>query len=589
MDTKQTDHTSGIQFKEPTEALKEAIVKLETFTQETDGLDVTLDGDLVATRHPPLKRVISLAKCYIGPLLSENLRHQLENKLGKIKQELLHARDILNSHSPLISKLEEGDTQQKTLAQSARCVIERYNAIVTDGAGTGDHEFNFEKRQLLLDAAIKGQTIKLPRTVTISSDSYLPTETTQKTFKELGAAFVGEAAGKKTTFQTTHKKNEQFLRDTFYLKAMRLARSHLPKHYSLAEIMQLIKLTPIQVAEEGDSTLLKQKLDIAPGSSITIMGSFRQYFADLNFLSMPVLNSFRISTESSHSGYPYPSQEAGWTLCERLVDAQPLRNEQLPLFVQLDEKKKAASQKILFDPKMMEKAKDLFQTQRKEFDSHRLELIAKHRKTQELLLADAPYLILEKEPEKALDQFYAHVLQAPSSFDTLSEAQERLLNGFVLQPAKQVEEEWLIERASLLRMGKPSERMQRAMQIFHKQQTAFLSQIDPSDPLSIYIRLMGPLLGNAARSIVLQYLSEKIGFPPPMLNDFERKIQMCAFQHLIRFLDHLEQPLDHTFKGMLGKYDDDLRILQSETIDDLDDPAALITNELEVYFISRSK
>ena len=55
----------------------------------------------------PLERVMSLAHCYIGPLLSDQVKQKQEKKLKKIKQEILHARDILKSHSSLIEKLKE--------------------------------------------------------------------------------------------------------------------------------------------------------------------------------------------------------------------------------------------------------------------------------------------------------------------------------------------------------------------------------------------------------------------------------------------------------------------------------------------------
>lgn len=605
MDTNQSSfkEPSLKTFQDSTEVLKDAIVKIDAFTRnEASNLEVTEEGQLVATQLSPLKRIIALGKYYIGPLLSDQVRQKQEKKLRQIKQELLHARDILNSHSPLISRLEEGDPSQKSLAESARSAIERYNAIVAKDVSTKEkgNNYNYERNKILLDEEIRGQTIQLPRSICITSDSYVNAEKAQKTFKEIGAAFDLDPAQKKNpSFHSTHKKNEQFLRDTFCLKATRFAHSHLPKPHSIAEVLILVKQTPIQMTLENELIVMQQTLEMAPGTFISLIGSFKQHSTDSKLMSMPVLHSFHIvAPEPLHSGFPYPSQHSGWSLADQLTEAHPLRTEQVPLFKQLDQKKKALSQNLLADPHYMNTAKRHFYHQRLIFDQNKGGYLEKHRQVQELILKHCDLyplhlksLDINLDSALIFDQFYELVSKNPSTFDCLTSAQQKLLEGFIKEPARQLEKEWLEDKTTPLRIGKPQERLQQAISCLEESQKAFLLSLDPANFSTPYLKLMGSVLGKASQAITLQYFSEKIGFPPPMLNDFERKIQMCAFQQLITFLDEMEEAFEEkeerTKERLEQKFEKDIQIFNSSTIEDLEDHALNLTNELEVYFNSR--
>ncbi|MBA2368594.1 MAG: hypothetical protein H0V82_06180 [Candidatus Protochlamydia sp.] len=604
MDTNQSSfkEPSLKTFQDPTEVLKAAIVKIDTFTRsEASSLEVTEEGQLVAKHLTPLKRIIALGKCYIGSLLSDHVRQEQEKKLRQIKQELLLARDILNSHSPLISQLEEGDPSQRSLAKSARSVIERYNTFVAKDASTKEtmQNYNYERNKILLDEEIRGQTIQLPRSIYITADSNVNAEKAQKTFKEIGAAFDLDPAQKKnSSFHSTHKKNEQFLRDTFCLKATRFAISDLPQPHSIAEVLKLVKQTPIQMTLENELIIMQQTLEMAPGTSISLIGSFKQHTADSKLMSMPILHSFHMVPRSLHSGFPYPSQHSGWSLAGILTEAHPLRTEQAPFFKQIDQKKKALSQHLLSesDPKYMNIAKRHFHHQRVSFDQNKLVLLKKHRQVQELILKHASlyplyFKDLNLNSEIILDKFYEYISHKPSTFDCLTSTHLKLLEGFIEGPAKRLEKEWLEEKTTPLRTAKPQERLQYAISSLEKSQRAFLLTLDAANFSTPYLQLMGTMLGKASQAIILQYFSEKIGFPPPMLNDFERKIQMCAFQQLITFLEEMEEAFEEkeerTTERLNQKYDKDIQIFNSSTIEDLEGRALNLTNELEVYFNSR--
>lgn len=107
-------------FQDPTAVLQAAIEELEVFTQpDASRLEVNKEGRLVAAQETRLERVVGLARSYLGPLLSGQVRQEQEKKLSQLKQALLQARDIIQTHSPLIEKFKQGDDSQRKLADCA--------------------------------------------------------------------------------------------------------------------------------------------------------------------------------------------------------------------------------------------------------------------------------------------------------------------------------------------------------------------------------------------------------------------------------------------------------------------------------------
>ncbi|WP_068468668.1 hypothetical protein [Candidatus Protochlamydia phocaeensis] len=580
-------------FKNPTQVLQEAIEKLDVFTQpEASRLEVGQDGMLVAKKTTALDRVIGLARCYISPLFSEQARLEQEKKLSQIKQEILQARDILKSHSSLIERLKEGDSAQQKLAQSALEAIYRYNALVVSDYSlwASKYDFyNYERNQLLLDEEIKGQTIELPHTFSVKYDSHPNDYAAQKTFKELRTTFLQGADKKKyASISSTHKKTAQFMTDTFRMKAIRMVQSHLFQQSTLAEVLSLIKQAPIEMEESHNLIAMRQLLEIGPGAVITLIGAFKRPSPDSKFMSMPILDSFRLASETTHAGFPYPSQHTGWALTETLTEANPLRTEQAALFQQVDQRRKRLASLLLFDTSYINRSRQLFRLRREAFDQNRELFINLHRRLHETILSNhAPSCNLN-----ALDDFYNHVSNSSSPFDVFNDTQQRLLDLFIKKPAKQLEEEWLEGEASPLRIGTHQEKFQTALHRLQESQSKALALLDSDHPMTSYLRVMGPLLGDSSQSIILQYLSEKIGFAPPMLNDFERKIQVCAFQQLLFFLGQFEDSKEiwtrEEIKGdLLKKYEMDIKIFACSSVEELNIFSSDLTNELEVYFNSR--
>lgn len=592
--------TFEIQTEEnPTEALQAAIEKLEIFTQpEAGGLEVQENGCLIAIKGKPLDRVISLARHFIVPIFSDQARQEREKKLSQIKQEILRARDIIQSHSSLIDKLKNGEPSQQKLAESALDAIKRYNAVVERdySSWTSKYDFyNFERNQILLDEEIKGQPIELPHVVSIKFESHSASHPAQKSLRELSEAFLDKSIGRGcTNLSPTYKKSNQFMLDTFRMKAIRMIQLHLSQHHSMAEIVNLVKQTPIETNEENTVDLgqiiMCQVLEEVPGTRIILTGSFTRPAVDSKFMSMPILVGFHLASHLEHAGFPYPSQHAGWALPDKLVESFPLRAEQVPLFQQIDQRRKRLAQALLFDQAYIQKSRRQFRLKREVFDQDREVFLNLHQALQEAILNACG-----KDSQESIGilvRFYELVKAAPSSFEMLNSVQQKLNDLLIKEPTKKLEEEWLEATGSLLRKGNHQEKVIQAAELLQEERNKMLAGLNLEKPIDAYIHLMGSIIGNASQRIILQYFSEKIGFAPPMLDDFEQKIQACAFQQLIEFIDEFEADVEIVSKlkvkeEMILLYQKDINLFQLECIEELDQIPAKIVQELEVYFPTR--
>lgn len=583
------------EFQDPKTILQEAIHELDVFTQpEASRLEVGEDGRLVAAKETRLERVVGLARSYIGPFFSDQVRQQQEKKLVEIKQAILHARDLIQSHSALIEKFKEGDDSQKKLAEYALSAIQRYNSVIAQSDNeTVKYDFyNYERHRLLLDEEIKGQRIELPHTVSIKYDSHPDAHPAQKMLRELSQTLlIGAAKKSNSSICPTPKKTIQFMIDTFHMKAIRMLQSHLTQQNSMSEILELVKHTPLEIEEENETDLMtmRQLLEVGPGFFILVSGSFKRNLSDPKFMTMPILDSFRLNFQLTQTGFPYPSQHTGWALSDTWVEGFPLRSDQVPLFHQLDQRKKRLNQKLLFDQNYIQKTRRHSKLKRQVFDQYRQFFLPLHRQIHQALKQSVSN---SEEHDPILDAFYKEVENAPSPFDILTQTQQQLLDLFHKQPIKALEEEWLGAGSTPLRGGSPSEKFQAACQRLehhHKKAQEFL---DPSNCRHAFILQQALLLEKAFRSIALQYQSEKMGFSPPLLNDFERKLQACAFQQLITFLDECdvecEIPDTHQIKkDLFNAWTKDLQILLSPATEEISSLSFSIIDELEVYFNSR--
>ncbi len=610
------DSTNCVDEKkiDPASILRAAVEQIDVFTKlDVVSLGVKENGRLVPIQVHGLERIVGLARNFIGPIFFGQERQKQEKKLGRMKRELLRARDTIQSHSLLIEKLREGDSTQQNLAHSVLEAINRYNKIVVRNSRrpdwTSNYDFyNYERSRLLSDEEIKGKEIRLPHQVSIKLESHPNSSKAQATIKKLSETLVsGVSCGKSLSVASVHKKGMQVMVDAFQMKAIRKIQEYL-QAFSMCEILQLVKETSIVIHEEPGlgSVSMRQIIEISPGSFILLSGSFKKIGSDSKLMGFPIMEEFHSSLQSTQTGFPYPSQYAAWALANQLIDADPLRMEQVPLFARLEKRKKNIAQGLLFNHGLISKAKSHFKQTEEVFNLNAEKMIGLHRELFEMIIRHARSVSMN-ESTALLNNFYDFISasnpEGPSSFERLVGTQLQIIHLAITRPHKKLQEEWLNGYLPL-REGSYQLKLQAAAQILQDERECALASIEnlpnvhsQRSPIHPFIRMMVRVIGEASQSIILQYMSEKMGFTPPMLNDFEQKMQACAFQQLLTFLDELEGKRQPELKGLNNaderkkhlevKFRADIAIFESEGVDSLSGLASELTHELEVYFNSR--
>jgi hypothetical protein len=569
----------SIHVCDPASVLQAAIEQINIFTQDAASLDIADNGRLVALNTKGLEKVICLARAFIGPILSEHIRQKQEVKLNQIKKELLQARDVIQSHFQLIERFKAGNPHQRTLAFLALEAIKRYNAIVDNASSVQPkaHSYNYERQKLLLDSEIKGQQIRLPHAVSVRYDSHPNHFAAQNRIQQLSHSFCKI---KSIPIASTHKKNTQVMIDAFRMKSIRKIQQDLDQKDSLGEILNLIKQTPIEIDEVSLAPFIKmcQSITIMPGSTLVLTAIFEKPSSEARLMSIPILKELYFKHESTQTGYPYPSQYAACALCDLFIDANPLRSEKVPIFSQIEQRKKKLAQDLLFDTACRAKAKHLYRLNKQSINANIQAFIRAHRNLMQALMQAAARPVLNA----VLDDFYEYVASNPYSFDTLSGIQQQILEMAIIYPAKRLQEQWL-NGYPPLREGTDVSKLKVAGQILKRERKEALAALELMPPLKSFISIMADILGQAGQAVTLQYMSEKIGFAPVKLSRFEQSIQMYAFKQLLSFLDEMQEgAIEPTWQSIEKKMQDDCTFFTLE-----DNLAANVSQELKIYFESR--
>jgi hypothetical protein len=577
---------SQISNQNPLVIFQAALDALTIFTESKNArLEIKSDGQLNSSCITSLKKKVETVVSYMRSFFFTHIRQKQENRISEIKNIILHARDIVQSHTGLIEKFKEGNTTQREFAQRVLEAIHRYNCLVTLPVSHRLQEtmYNYEKKRLLSDQEIQNRPIELP---SISKYQLHPA---YKILQEVSAI------KEKTSYNLAnpiHKKQTQFMIDTFRMKAIRMIEAHKNNYgYSTAEILHLIKNTAITIQENKENPLhssIWQLLEISSNTTILLTGTFNKQISTENSFSMPMLNSFEMHPpQSAHSGFPSPSQYMGWALSHHWVEAFPLRKAQAPLFSQIYHQKKQFAEQFLENNSFRQTIRKHEKRQREIFDKERHLFIDLHQKMQHSIRKN----LTKSNPfDCALQDFYAYVKNSSSAFDVFIQAEQQLIKYMIQLPFDALQEEWLSEDPTLLRLGTTQQKRQRAAEKLKEVRQLAYEQLDGSHPIHSYILQQGALLGEAFQTIVLQYQSEKMGFPPPILNEGEKKLQVYAFHQLATFLSQytkeIENKDEQIRKNLLQTWEADLVFMNSTTIEKSLFALTLV-NELEVYFKTR--
>jgi len=259
--------------------LQSAIEILEIFAQKK----------VDSPSHSLLQKTISFAK----ELFSTPFSHE--------KQAIHHAVEIIKRNASFIQALAQGTDSQKQLASTVYHTIDRFNA-------TWNH---LKKRPLPWRRWMEQLHIEIPKS---------EKQGTSYKFHSFDQTKISYSIPSPTIVNDPLK----YEIDAFRMKAITLLQHHEVKFTSLTEQLNLIREVPIITEETSLKALaesiiaMQQTISSFPGEMIQLKGSFKRTPQN-HCRSIPIPESFHISTKFNQTGFPHPSQHNGWGLSSLLL------------------------------------------------------------------------------------------------------------------------------------------------------------------------------------------------------------------------------------------------------------------------------
>jgi hypothetical protein len=265
------------------------------------------------------------------------------------------------------------------------------------------------------------------------------------------------------------------------------------------------------------------------------------------------------------------------------MNASPLR-EGMPLFQHIDQQKKKLAHDLLFNTMQRKVAKALADHIQLIWQQNSNQFLELHRELTQAILKACPYFSI---PDHVLDSFYTYMAAVENPFLTLCQLQEKLVTLFIDIPLKKLQDTWLdIEESVTLRTGNSQEKYAIAFQLMFEEEKRILQHLPTSEPTFAFFHFLGSAIGGAARQIHLQYLSEKIGFAPPLLGYFEELIQLSAFQQFLTFHEDMQRSKLLTCQDLIKRMQTHIDLFCRYNTKDFS-PYYPILEELKNYFNSR--
>lgn len=561
---------------DPNQALQDAIAKLKAFNEENS-----------STATPSLQKTISLMKSYFKSRLSEK-------KPEKNWRDVKRAIDALKSHYRLIEKLQQGTAQEQKLAASAVAAIEQYNAIIETARQKPQslnariqHYFLEQSGNLLPQELSK---IQLPKNASLQI-SYTEKGKAPRVSCDMANPHAAKASLKVSHLSATmvpispvtstlpHLSRQAV--ELFQMKAISLIEQHgLLTNTEARSAMRKAHLQSHIDADPSHCTV-SCMLSPFPGHTLTVTGAFERRGESY---ALPKNNSFQLTLTSLHTGFPHPPQFTGWALPD-LVPLFPHCLEDMPLFKPLYQKKLALAHALQPHQEAVEKAKVLTRMKKLAAEKHKEQFLALQ---QQLILTIAKAAGDESDKTKeTITLFFAKLKQVHHFFDYYSETHQIINDSFIARPYAFLETAWLEKRTTppLAILGDEAEKAKQEF-LLQRQQ----AQSDLEKSTCDFILCMGSLLAAPCHRILLQHFSET-RFPPPMLDDFEQKLQISLFRQLKTFLDEMKKDIvdEEIEKALLEQIQTDIALFEAPSFSAIEesDPAAPLVSELEAYFNTR--
>jgi len=424
---------------------------------------------------------------------------------------LLAATEVIrNQRHLLIQLLKEGSPEERRLAESVNQAVIAYNKRC-------QKNLNFSQEELSPIDLLIPSTVK----------HYYPPLQKPET----------ETVDNKTVADISHKPPiDDRLETLFRMKVVALLRKY--KIVTIPESYPLVQGAPILTLQDADPSKceLKQTLSPLPGITITIKGA-----SDLNpktkKISRLFPETFSVTFESTQTGFPHPLQRSGWALSNQLLPECPKRLDLLNDTIDLFSRKKRIIYALLHRQKQVDSAKQLLQLNKEAFNAHQTEFLILHQELANTILkaagekSDTAYTVIKK--------YFSSLLTLPNTFETLANTYQYIRDEYISKPHTCLLNHVLNKNSD----ESAKDCLERSLDLVDKEMTHRI-QNEQSSQNQLkwkYVQCLGSKIGRGAKTIILQYFSEDLNFPPPVISLFEQKLQVVAIQQCVEFIEQLSQ------------------------------------------------
>lgn len=588
-------------LKKSTEALQAAVANLEKFAHKdvmnptVNVADLTVkEGQLVAKASSPLKKTIELARCFITATFSGKARAKYKENKIQVRKALLQAIDTVKQNHLIIEKLREGTLDEQRFAASTIAAIERYNTVL-DETGTKKKQwgnriarFFYKFSGLSVDDELKTHRIELPQSTAQQSSFPQQDSNMDLNFDDkISPAFHANVAASAVSSRENCDPILKLESDAIRIKANTLIRQQGGACFqSISEALTSVRNAPIQAMldTESSTSTLYMTLNVIPGMVVKVKGSFKRN-VQANAHSCPISDSFQLAWKSIQSGFPHPSQYSGWALADPLIPSYPHHLDLLPILEPLYRRKQEAALTLLPGGRLFEPAKHLMRLKAEVFEKNAQEWIHLHKELSLAILEAVPQDLVPQDGKEIIEAFYAHLVQENFPLRSLAEIYQTINVHAIIAPHAALQEKWLSEQES--------QGVVRPLQVEEEKSALEIKMPEWSID---FIHCFDKILSASSQAILLQHLSETFRLAPPMLSDFQYKLQTAAFKQLSQFLEELEwnlQVMPHSEAlaciqvRVRNQLLADIALFKAASIDELDPTYSQFSQELEIYFNSR--
>lgn len=537
--------------RDPKAKLRAALNTLESFTKthiELAGIHVFHHAE----GGSELEKIIRLTTHFIATTLSKTYRENAEKDHQRLEQALLSALDEVKRYHPLVSRIKGHDAE--VLTKQTKEIIRTFNRLIENEESSNNDWKARLVRFLIRKPAIalnKAHTVRLSEPATAAKGS----ANLQKMFSGSMNADAPKTISDREA-------------DAFRMKAISLITNRKIPIPSIRAALESIRTTPITATlcngseaapvPSGCIIHLEQRLTLLPGETVILRGAFKRD-PEGAALSTPILDSFKLTSSSMQTGFPHPLQNNGWALTGCLIPVYPLRPELLPSVAVLLKKREEASLALRKREPLLQRAATMLEQKQAAFVPSQSLLLGMHQKLCKTILASIPGASASHE---VVANYFAWLSGKKNAFQCLAEHWNAINDIFIEGPCRALHTAWTEQKDPNLFHENPRKRCETAKKILRETLRA-TANADDSSEVAAFIHYMGSVIGIASSTVVLQYYSEALEYPPPVLAPLEKKLQACAWRQLERFIDELDNGKDIGSDSLQVSLAEDVKIFEN--------------------------